>query len=99
LQRRKELGVRLALGARAFDIAKHVTRDMSLMVAVGVVAGIVLGFATARFIVLLLYNVKVTDPTMLAIPLLVIAGTSLAAALPAVVRAASIDAASMLRAE
>jgi putative ABC transport system permease protein len=99
LQRRKELGVRLALGARAFDIAKHVTQEMSLMVGFGVVAGVALGFVTARFIVLLLYDVKATDPAMIAVPLLVIVGTAVAGALPAVVRAARIDPASMLRVE
>jgi putative ABC transport system permease protein len=99
LQRRKELGVRLALGAGAFDIAKDFTREMSLMVGFGVMAGIALGFVTARFIVLLLYDVKATDPAMIAVPLLVIAGIAVAAALPAVVRAARIDPASMLRVE
>jgi ABC-type antimicrobial peptide transport system permease subunit len=99
LQRQKELGVRLALGARALDIAAHVTREMSLMVGFGVVAGIALGFVTARFIVLLLYDIKATDPAMTAVPLLIIVGTAVAAALPAVVRATRIDPASMLRDE
>ncbi|HVM92370.1 MAG TPA: ABC transporter permease [Terriglobales bacterium] len=99
LQRRKELGVRLALGAQAFDIARHVAWDMSLMVAVGALTGVAMGFATARFITLLLYGVKASEPWMIVIPLLVIAATAAAAALPAIIRAASIDPASMLRAE
>ena len=94
-----EMGVRLALAARALDIAKHVTGEMSVMVTSGIVAGMALGFASVRFIALFLYNVKATELAMIAIPLLVIGGTAVVVALPAVVRAASIDPASMLRVE
>jgi len=99
VQREKEMGVRMALGARSFDIARHVTSEMSLMVAAGVLAGVALGFTAARSIEVLLYSVKATDPVIIAVPILVIGGTAIAAALPAVVRAASIDPASMLRVE
>jgi len=99
VQRQRELGLRLAFGAGAFDIAKHVTCAMFLMVGFGVIAGIALGFVAARFVVLLLYDVTVTEPTMIVIPLLVIVVTTAVAALPAVVRAARIDPASMLRIE
>jgi putative ABC transport system permease protein len=99
LQRQKEIGVRLALGARALDITKHVVREMSLMVATGIVGGLGVGFATVRFITTLLYEVKSTDPSMTLVPLLVIAGTLAVAALPAIIRAVRIDPASMLRVE
>jgi putative ABC transport system permease protein len=72
---------------------------MFLKVGFGVVAGIALGFVAARSVVLLLYDVTVTDPEMIVIPLLVIVVTTAVAALPAVVRAARIDPASMLRME
>jgi predicted permease len=99
VQRRKELGVRLALGATAMDIVKHVTQEMSFMVAAGIVAGLLAGFAASRFIESLLYEVKATDPSMSVIPLLVIAGSTVVAAVPAVIRAVRIDPASMLRVE
>jgi len=99
LQRQKEIGVRLALGARAFDIAKQVTREMSIMAAIGIAAGLAVGFATVHFIASLLYDVKSTDPGMTIMPILVIAGTAVVAALPAVIRAVRIDPASMLRVE
>ena len=99
LQRRKEIGVRLALGARPSDIARHVTREMSIMAAVGIAAGLAVGFTTVRFIASLLYEVKPTGPIMTIIPILVVGGTALVAALPAVIRAAQIDPASMLRVE
>ena len=99
LQRRKEIGVRLALGATPSDIARHVTHEMSIMVAVGIAAGLAVGFTTVGFIASLLYEVEPTDPSMTIIPLLVVVGTALVAALPAVIRAAQIDPASMLRVE
>lgn len=99
LQRRKEIGVRLALGARPSDIARHVTREMSIMAAVGIAAGLAVGFTTLRFIASLLYEVKPTDPGMTIIPILVVVGTTLVAALPAVIRAAQIDPGSILRVE
>jgi putative ABC transport system permease protein len=97
LQRQKEIGVRLALGARALDIAKQVTGEMSVMAAIGIAVGLAVGFATVHFIASLLYDVKSTDPGMTIIPILVIAGTAVVAALPAVIRAVRIDPASMLR--
>jgi predicted permease len=99
LQRRKEIGVRLALGATALAIARHVTREMSIMAAVGIVAGLAVVFATVRFIASLLYEVKSTDLRMAIIPVLVVTGTALIAALPSVIRAVRIDPASMLRVE
>ncbi|HEX2666730.1 MAG TPA: ABC transporter permease [Candidatus Acidoferrum sp.] len=99
VQRQKEIGVRLALGARVFDIAKHVTREMSVMVAIGIAAGLAVGFATVRFIETLLYEVKSTDPRVTIIPILVVGGTAFVAALPALIRAARIDPASILRVE
>ena len=97
LQRQKEIGVRLALGARVLDIAKQVTGEMCVMAAIGTAAGLAVGFATVRFIATLLYEVKSTDPGMTIIPILVISGTAGVAALPAVIRAVRIDPASMLR--
>jgi predicted permease len=99
IQRQKEIGMRLALGARAFDIAKHVTREMSVMAAIGIAAGLSVGFVPVRFIASLLYEVKPTDPSMTIVPILVVGGTTFLAALPAVIRAARIDPASMLRVE
>ncbi|MBA0086963.1 MAG: FtsX-like permease family protein [Acidobacteria bacterium Pan2503] len=97
LQRQKEIGVRIALGAGAFDIAKQVTAEMSFMTAIGIGAGLAVGFATVRFIASLLYEVRSTDPSITSTPILVIAGTAMVAALPAVIRAVRIDPASMLR--
>jgi predicted permease len=99
LQRRREIGIRMAIGARAGDIARRVTLDVFVMVALGAMAGLALGMASVRYIEALLYGVKATDPTMLALPSLTISVAAFLAALPAVIRAVRIDPVAMLRAE
>ncbi len=99
LQRRREIGIRMALGAQAGDIAWRVTADVFSMVLVGAAVGLGLGMASARYIETLLYQVKPTDTRMLALPSLTIVAAALVAALPAVIRAARIDPANMLRTE
>jgi putative ABC transport system permease protein len=99
LQRRKEIGIRIAIGARAGGIARLVVRDVLAMVAAGALAGLALGLASVRYIDSLFYHVKATDPAMLAIPTLTIVAAALLAAMPAVIHAVRIDPVSMLRSE
>jgi predicted permease len=99
LQRRREIGIRMALGAQAGDIARRVTADVFSMVLGGALAGLVLGFGAARYIQTLLYQVKPTDPRMLALPALIILAAALLAALPPVIHAVRIDPAETLRDE
>jgi ABC-type antimicrobial peptide transport system permease subunit len=99
LQRRREIGIRMVLGARAGDIAWRVTADVFSMVLVGAAVGLGLGMASARYIETLLYQVQPTDTRMLALPSLTILAAALVAALPAVIRAVRIDPANMLRTE
>jgi ABC-type antimicrobial peptide transport system permease subunit len=99
LQRRREIGIRMALGARAADIAWRVTADVFSMVLVGAAVGLTLGIFSARYLETLLYQVKPTDAGVLALPSLIIFAAALASALPAVIRAVRIDPASMLRTE
>ena len=98
-QRRREIGIRLAIGAQAGDIARRVTAEAFSMVAVGAIAGIGLGMASVRYIETLLYEVRGTDMKTLMVPSLVILTAASLAALPAVIRAARIDPIEMLRAD
>jgi len=99
LQRRREIGIRMAIGAQAGDIARRVTADVFLMVLAGALTGLALGMASARSIEALLYQVKATDLAMLALPSFTILAAALLAALPAVVHAVRIDPVAALRAE
>jgi predicted permease len=99
LQRRREIGIRMALGAPAGHIARRVTVDVFSMVLAGALGGLALGMASVRYIEALLYQVKPTDPGMLALPSLTILAAALMAALPAIIRAVRIDPATVLRAE
>jgi ABC-type lipoprotein release transport system permease subunit len=98
LQRRREIGIRIAIGAQAGDIARSVAGEALSMVLAGAVVGVVLGVASVRYIERLLYEVKGTDPGMLMVPALAIVVAAMIAALPAVIRAVRIDPVEMLRA-
>jgi predicted permease len=99
LQRRREIGIRIAIGAQAGDIARRVTVDIFSMVLVGAVAGVAAGLASVRYVETLLYQVKATDVTILAAPSFTILAAAFLSALPAVIRAVRIDPAETLRAE
>ena len=99
LQRRREIGIRMAIGARAGDIARRITSEIFRMVLAGAVLGLALGMASARYIESLLYQVKAGDLSMLALPSMTILGAALLAAIPAVIRAIRIDPVTSLRAE
>ena len=99
LQRRREIGIRLAIGAEAANIARLVTIDVLGMILLGGLAGLAGGIASSRYLADTLYQVNPTDPAMLALPCLAIVAASLLAGVPAVIRALRIDPASMLRAD
>ena len=99
VQRRREIGIRLAIGAQPIDIARSVTTEVLSMVVIGAAAGLALGIASTRYLEDLLYQVKATDFGILALPAMTIIAAALLAALPAVIRAVRIDPVTMLRAE
>ncbi len=99
LLREREIGIRIAVGARIGSIARLVTKQIFITVFIGTAAGIALGIASVRYVQTLLFGVKGTDPSMLIAPALVLLAAALLAALPAVLRAARIDPSIMLRAE
>jgi predicted permease len=99
LQRRREIGIRISVGAQTGDIAREVTIGTLAVVLAGSFCGILLGISSARFIESLLFEVKATDPWILALPAAGILGVALLAALPPVMRAVRTDPVAMLRSE
>lgn len=99
LQRRRELGIRIAIGASANDIAQRVTMGLFTMVLAGAVIGGSLGMFLEPYVKSLLYEVKPSDLGALALPSLMIVFITLLTAIPAVIRGIRIDPVKMLRAE
>ena len=98
-RRRREIGIRMALGARSAQVLRGVASEGFLMVSLGAALGLAGGLAGGRFLEALLFEVKATDLDALATPLLALGLTALMAALPPALRAARIDPAKTLRSE
>jgi putative ABC transport system permease protein len=98
-QRTHEFGIRIALGARAADVLRHVLGQGLRTVIAGIVVGLVLAIASGRFIAALLYGVAPSDPaTMVIVAVTLVAIGALAALVPAW-RASRADPLQALRAE
>jgi predicted permease len=98
-QRTREIGVRLALGARRSSVIGLIVREMALIAAVAALVALPSVVALARLIHSVLYGISTFDPVALAAALTLTAlMTILAAALPAR-RAASIEPMQALRTE
>ena len=98
-RRTRELGVRVALGARAADLHVLVVGETLRTVGVGIVLGVLAAVAGTRVLQSLVYEVSTTDPlTFVVVPVLVVLVAVMAAAIPAR-RAARVDPVTVLRAE
>ncbi len=98
-QQRREIGIRMALGARTAGIVRRLTFNILGWVLAGSLAGLALGLASVRYIESLLFEVKATDVSALAAPALALFAAAVLAALPPVIRATRIDPARVLRSE
>jgi putative ABC transport system permease protein len=83
-QRSREIGIRMALGARREDIMRMFLHRGVVLAGVGVVAGLVFSASSASVMASLLYGVRPHDPAVfLIVPLLLFAVAVLASYLPA----------------
>jgi putative ABC transport system permease protein len=95
-QRSREIGIRMALGAQARNIANLVVKQGLSPVAVGLTIGVLAGLLFDRFIEALLYGVSAYDPITIGLTLLVLGIASLLACLLPAVRAIRINPAKVL---
>jgi putative ABC transport system permease protein len=96
-QRRRELAIRAALGARCADIVRLVLREGLLVTLPGIVLGLGGAAAFARLVQQLLFGVTPHDPITYVVAPLALTAVSLAACLPPAFRAAAADPASTLQ--
>ena len=99
MQRRREIGIRMAIGAQRSSIAWMVSANIAMMIATGAVAGVGLGIGSSRYIETLFYQVKATDVSMLSLPLLMLMATALVSTIPAILRAVRTEPSEILRSE
>lgn len=99
LQRRREIGIRMALGARSLDVVRRISTEVFAMLVLGSAAGLAAGIASESFFKSLLFDVKATDWRMLAIPTMTLMLAAILAALPPIFRAVRIDPSEALRSE
>jgi putative ABC transport system permease protein len=99
LQRRREIGIRIALGAKPGAVAIAIAKQTLVMVLIGVVAGLAFALAGASYIKSLLYGVQATETWVLAAPGAIILILAFIASMPATFSAVRVDPARTLRAE
>jgi putative ABC transport system permease protein len=98
-ERRREIGIRMALGADAGRVMVGVVGDAVQITAVGVLVGGAAALAAAQLLRTLLFGVTTYDPvTMIAAPVLLLI-TAIGACLEPAARAARVDPMLTLRAE
>ncbi len=99
VRRTREIGIRVALGARRLRIVRLVVRDVTLPSVLGVATGLLGGTFLARLLAALLFEVEPFGLGSLGLPLGCLLLVSALAALPPVLRATRVDPAVALRYE
>jgi putative ABC transport system permease protein len=99
VQRRNEIGIRMALGATASDVFRQMLREGVLLTISGELIGLVFAFATTRFLSGLLFQVHATDPWTFAVISAILAVTALIACYVPARRVTLVDPSLALRME
>ena len=90
-QRTREIGIRIAIGARQVDVSRMVLRRGLGLTAAGAIAGIVASLGLTQFVKSQLFGIQPTDPATMALALVVMMGVAAVAAYLPARRAARVD--------
>jgi predicted permease len=96
-RRRREIGLRMALGASARSVTVLVGQRIILVLAIGIAAGVALAWSLSSWMRSILYGVRPFDPWAASLTMLLLAVTAMAAAVLPVLRAVAVDPAEALR--
>jgi putative ABC transport system permease protein len=96
-RQRKEIGIRLALGASPRDVMRHVLMRVGALVAAGLIIGAAVSVWASTFVATLLYGLQPRDPITLAGAAIMLAGVAAVAGWLPARRAGAIEAADVLR--
>jgi putative ABC transport system permease protein len=98
-QSRREIGLRIAIGASPGAVIRGILLRSAGLTAIGIAVGLVAAFATTRWLGSLLFDVSPVDPAVLFSVSVLLAGVSLLASFAPARRAASVDPMIALRAD
>ncbi len=90
-ERTREIGIRMALGARAGDVVKVIVRQGMILAVIGIVFGLAASFALTPLMQSLLFGVSPTDPVTFIVLAFLLAAVALAACHLPARRAARVD--------
>ena len=97
--RRREIGIRMSLGATPSRVVRSFVTQASLQTAIGLVIGLAAATALTQFLHSMLFGVTVTDPWSFVVAGALLAITMIVAAVIPASRAASVNPVEVLRAE
>jgi predicted permease len=98
-QRKREIGIRIALGSSRIGVARIILADVLLLAAIGIAVALPTAYALSHLIRNQLYGVSPADPLSLVTAVFLVAVVALIAALIPATRAAAVDPTEALRAE
>ena len=98
-RRTGEIGIRMALGAQRSRVVRMVLREVLVLVAGGLAIGMASALGTSRFVASFLYGLNANDPLTLALAVITLLSTALAAAYAPARKASRVDPMLALRQE